>query len=123
MNETTHSPHAGRNWLPYALLEISPERNSGDRLESWLKDALSPLGLPADFTGKVFASARDSAACVPAEAQQIRLQIFTCAVQPAAGHTWGFFRIMKQAGPPASPAGSIHEIAFYLYIDGPTMPG
>ena len=126
MNDPTNNAHSRRDWLPYAVLETPSSASAetvGQIVESWFTESLQPLALPLNFSAKVLASARDASTCISEETSNIRMQVFTPAIQPAHGQTWGFFRTVKNEDAAAGLGGSIQVISFYLYVEGSTRPG
>jgi hypothetical protein len=127
MNDQILHSSSDRDWLLYALLELSSPAETmlitGDQLESLLMNTLHPLGLTPDFSNRVLATVHESVARIPVEMKQVRLLVYTPISHPIQGKTWGFFRIMKNRDLHDSPSGSKHEIALYLYIEGPLTTG
>jgi hypothetical protein len=113
--------HADRCWRPYALLELKPNTVTDEALESWLNDSLMSLALPADFCFKLLTSVRGAAACVPEEAVRARIWVYLPGQYSFVSQSWGFFQTVKNKETQDSPAGSTHEIALYLYVEG--VPG
>lgn len=108
----------------YALLEFSAPadamRLSADQLEAILRNALNPLALKESFLGRLLATVYDSIIRMPTDRKHIRLLVYTPVPHPLPGTSWGFFRTIKNGGETCQSEGSIHEIALYLYAEGPS---
>jgi hypothetical protein len=92
-------------------------------IKIWLVETLRPLNLKASFLDKILTSAQLSAENTlqsPAanRLKHIHLLLFTSAILPSEGQTWGFFRIEKIDHLVEENQLPDHAIEFYLYLEG-----
>jgi hypothetical protein len=111
------------DWQLLGKYTLTRQSLPDNLIRTWLVETLSPLNLKASFLDKVLTSAQLSAENTlqsPSANRfnHIHLLIFTSAMLPFDGETWGFFRIEKIDGRVEENQSPDHAIEFYLYLEG-----
>jgi hypothetical protein len=114
---------SGVDWQLLGNLTLTEQYSKGGLIQTWLVEILSPLSLNTNLLDKIVTSAQLAAqytlqSTSARKIKHIHLLIFTSALHPSNGQTWGFFRIEKIDHLVEENQLPDHAIEFYLYLEG-----
>jgi hypothetical protein len=110
---------SGFDWQLLGKLTLTEGSPTYSLVKTWLVETLSPLSLNTSLLDKIITSAKLAAEYTlqspsAKRFKHIHLLVFTSAMHPSNGQTWGFFRIEKID----RLVEEDHAIEFYLYLEG-----
>ena len=111
------------DWELLGELQLTVSLDAIQAVSEWLAVTLDRLQLYTDFTTKILKSAEEAAARamqseIVMKYQHTHILIYIPTSRPAAGGTWGFFRIEKVGTDTENGNPRDHSIEFYLYLEG-----
>jgi hypothetical protein len=114
---------SGVDWQLLGKLTLTEQSPIDGLIQTWLVETLSPLNLNTNLMEKIIASAQLAAEFTlqspsAKRFKHIHLVVFTSALLPSNGQTWGFFRIEKIDRLVEENHFPDHAIEFYLYLEG-----
>ncbi|HSL29522.1 MAG TPA: hypothetical protein VK900_10010 [Anaerolineales bacterium] len=120
-NTSRNVPHP--DWQTLGELELPVGSSVDDAIHAWLSEVLDPLGLHAQFLGKILQSGQDAAGRAmrserAAEFRHLHFLVHAPKHPASNGQTWGFFQIEKMGESVDGGNPHDHAIEFYLYLEG-----
>ena len=114
---------SGTSWQVLGELELPIGSEWTGAINTWMREKLGPLKLPADFMNRILKSALDAVRRFMeskgdmADIGRIHILVFAPLSHQLDGKTWGFFRIEKLESVREAKNPPDHYIEFHLYFE------
>jgi hypothetical protein len=115
--------HPASNWQMLGDLELSPQVNSKDTLELWLKEITKPLDLHTDFLNRMLNPTHQTIVRLlrpdaETKLDHIHLVVFAPSNRTLKKLIWGFFSVERLKDTKEDTVANNHTIEIYLYKEG-----
>jgi hypothetical protein len=114
------------NWQRLGQLKLKAGSNLDGTIKSWFMNTLRDFSLPGDLVSRLLASMEEAKArvlrshSIETQFEYLEIAILAPAEETSKGHTWGFFRVEREAIDSQIESVKGYCVEYYLYLDRKT---